>query len=283
MSDAKPQPTLEDRLRTIFDARGLGGTLVTALIQDITTQVPSLGDSDELRRLVALLHKAQRHPDYEYDSTETGRKTGESKKPEGHGWVPNNDMFDGTNWERDDHTETEYWMRLKTDALKDELDPFRDIKPVVIQPVPLSWYLARLRAFFVKGYMPTSTRTEDGFHSKPQYTSARDIGILMFGTGTYALDGIDRDYTGPQPEPMRFQENEIWFGLDADQVAKDLEYIDGNGLEILTNLTSPDNTTYVRMRKKDGEMGKWRNWFEFDHCRLALHPQIVDKALERYA
>ena len=75
-----------------------------------------------------MLHQAQIHPDYEYTTTTSGRKS-ESVKPEDDGqgpWEPNFIIpargWDGRdfgrvvtwrNWERDEYTETEYWRRKK--------------------------------------------------------------------------------------------------------------------------------------------------------------------------
>ena len=70
-----------------------------------------------------VLHRHKLHPDYEYETTETGRKTMESVTPEGEGWEPNpiigGGIFpDGTpkprrNWARFDWHEEEYWRRRK--------------------------------------------------------------------------------------------------------------------------------------------------------------------------
>ncbi len=277
--------SLEERLRQIFDARGLAGTTVAAIIKDIVDQVPSLNDSNELKRLVSHLHEKQCHPDYVYDTTETGRKTGESKKPEGNGWLPNNDACGGDrNWVRDEYSETEYWMRLKTDALSDEVDPFKELKPVVVKPFTLNSYLTLLRQRWVKGYMPSSTRTDDGFHSKPYYGSPGDIANLTHGTGTYALSGSDIFGLSAKDEDLpEIKEGEIWFGLDTDDISAMIGDLDKQGVQVLTNLFDPEKQTYVRMVKKDGKMGRWIHWFQADFYTLALNPALVEKALDVYA
>jgi hypothetical protein len=69
------------------------------------------------------LHCEQRHPDYEYATTENARKSGDSPKPEGEGWEPNDIVLitnglrgpdnppQYRNWERYELTETNYWRR----------------------------------------------------------------------------------------------------------------------------------------------------------------------------
>lgn len=71
------------------------------------------------------LHCQQRHPDYEYASTENARKSGESPKPQGEGWEENDivechQYKDGDvveerwrNWTRGPYTEINYWRRRK--------------------------------------------------------------------------------------------------------------------------------------------------------------------------
>jgi hypothetical protein len=72
------------------------------------------------------LHREQRHPDYEYATTENARKSCEAPKPHGDDtWeanniIPNHAYEMGVviaeywrNWERDDFTETNYWRRRK--------------------------------------------------------------------------------------------------------------------------------------------------------------------------
>lgn len=83
----------------------------------------------EQRRVAALteheLHCEQRHPDYEYDTTENARKSGDSPMPQGEDWEPN-DIIDShiykdgvvfaerwCNWTRGAFTETNYWRRKK--------------------------------------------------------------------------------------------------------------------------------------------------------------------------
>jgi hypothetical protein len=86
----------------------------------------------EAARLAAMSdeekHRACCHPDWEYEQTETSRKTGETKEPEGEGWIRNNrvacHVYDAgvvveerwRHWERFEFHEVEYWRRPRTHA-----------------------------------------------------------------------------------------------------------------------------------------------------------------------
>ena len=83
----------------------------------------------ERARLAALteheLHSEQRHPDYEYLTTENARKQPGGEPPDNEGWEPNeivlitngihgpDDPPRYRNWERFEFTETNYWRRRK--------------------------------------------------------------------------------------------------------------------------------------------------------------------------
>ncbi len=85
-------------------------------------------ESERLRIAVLTeheLHREQRHPDYEYETTENARKSSDSPMPHGDGWEANDIMEahiykDGIvleerwcNWTRGDLIETNYWRRRK--------------------------------------------------------------------------------------------------------------------------------------------------------------------------
>lgn len=69
------------------------------------------------------LHCEQRHPDYEYLTTENARKQQGGDPPDNEGWEPNDivlitnglrgpdDPPQYRNWERYEFTETNYWRR----------------------------------------------------------------------------------------------------------------------------------------------------------------------------
>lgn len=71
-------------------------------------------DTEKLARIEDILHKGQRHPDYEYDSTDGPRKAWyeSDRPPEGGGWIRNTHKADN-GWERFDYHEESYWMRPK--------------------------------------------------------------------------------------------------------------------------------------------------------------------------
>lgn len=75
-----------------------------------------------VERYANHLHAERAHPDYEYCTTVTGRKTSENPRDKlvGDGWEPNNSctyMVDGEviddSWERFDYHEEYYWRRKK--------------------------------------------------------------------------------------------------------------------------------------------------------------------------
>lgn len=80
----------------------------------------------EVDRLTFALHCRRAHPDFEYTTTQTGRKSGEDPrlKLEGDGWEPNDIVacheYDaGTlvneywrNWDRFEFHENNYWRRF---------------------------------------------------------------------------------------------------------------------------------------------------------------------------
>lgn len=72
-------------------------------------------DSDmEIARLTDALHERRAHPDFEYETTRTARKSGFSVKPSGDGWEPNEYGGDPhSSWERFEFHEEQYWRRRK--------------------------------------------------------------------------------------------------------------------------------------------------------------------------
>lgn len=77
----------------------------------------------EIERLTLALHKLRSHPDFEYMTVVSARKTN-GDPPKGEGWEPNDyiDMGPGPdgkpyprrNWERFEFTDEEYWRRKKS-------------------------------------------------------------------------------------------------------------------------------------------------------------------------
>lgn len=92
---------------------------------ELDWEYPSLKDSSPLIVDAGMefeLHTRQQHPDWEYAVTETARKGGDTKMPDGEGWEPNNIMRtpDGTfrNWERGEFTEWEFWRRRRPRSIE---------------------------------------------------------------------------------------------------------------------------------------------------------------------
>lgn len=86
--------------------------------QEVRTQIGELlgvTSSDAMNSLVKRLHENCTHPDYEYKTVETGRKSGADTTPNGFGWEENVDR----DFTRDDYTEYHHYRRLKTYAAQD--------------------------------------------------------------------------------------------------------------------------------------------------------------------
>ena len=98
-----------------------------AEIADLYRKLSPLEAARHLRAIAKMSddekHRSECHPDWEYATTTTGRKTGESRMPEGDGWEPNARVAvpvykDGEvvaehwrAWDRFDLHENEYWKR----------------------------------------------------------------------------------------------------------------------------------------------------------------------------
>jgi len=110
-----------------LDLRALSDAALEALVE---RRVADLADlmGELLRRhrrdwTAQDYHRAQCHPDYEYRTIETVRKSGDGLRPEGEGWEPNDVVAchayeDGRlveerwrNWERFDALDVEFWRR----------------------------------------------------------------------------------------------------------------------------------------------------------------------------
>lgn len=106
----RPQAThsdLADNLIRAFESGAQRGVIEAIVAEGIT------GLTAELVRLVDILHRVKAHPDYEYETTECGRKQ-ESHAPDGEAWEPN--IFGGdphSSWSRGDYQEWHDWRRIK--------------------------------------------------------------------------------------------------------------------------------------------------------------------------
>jgi hypothetical protein len=98
--------------------------------------IEALRDPDPKVREVAAacLHRAERHPEFEYTSTDTARKSNTTLRPEGEGWEPNDRVpwhrYEAgvlisehwRNWDRFEFHETTYWRRRKVHERNEELE-----------------------------------------------------------------------------------------------------------------------------------------------------------------
>lgn len=278
MTDQLIAPSFTERFLKAAAEAGLGGPIMETIAQKVLAELDFARIADEHQQLVAKLHKAQRHPDYEYETTESPRKSGDSKRPEeGEGWEPNNYACDGRNWERGDYTETEYWMRTKAAAANDNRDPFK-LPPITLPKVELSAYLEILRARINKGYMPSSVK--EGFNSKPEYCSPVEFLNLHHGSGYYCLyDDFDARWPTDAftcgeitlDRSVSDADRSIWFALDEDQLQH-------GGLAIFTNLKTAE--TYVRVPRKNGKPGDWVRWHDWQ--KLTLNESAIKTAVDIY-
>jgi hypothetical protein len=142
--------------------------------------------------LVNRLHREHKHPDYEYQCIESGRKQGDGRAPEGYGWETNwlfygeeaPESLRGTKYEdhdRDDFTDTAWWRRLKTDAAHDEVDPFDSSRPkVTLKPVKLYDVLKMVAEYVNPGYFPAPVQPNaPGMPSLPRATETLTSAAYM--------------------------------------------------------------------------------------------------------
>jgi hypothetical protein len=86
----------------------------------------------EYDELVARLHAAEAHPDYEYRDTLVLHGSQRNPPPKGKGWELNTDHPE--NGEVGPEADTYYWRRLKEDALEDDINPY-ELPPVILEPI----------------------------------------------------------------------------------------------------------------------------------------------------
>ncbi len=201
--------------------------------------------------LIAQLHKNFQHPDYQYDVREHGRKTCEDHTPpEGFGWIPN--VHQGREgWERFDHTEETYWMRLKSDADKDPLKPWNLLR-VVMKPIAHGEYLEMLRLQVNAEYMPSSKRMS--FNKKPVYVTVKAIMSLSEGTNFYKVDTSLERTTDITLDSITLPEGFYPTGIYAG--------VSMASIDILTCLRT--DRSVMRLRNAAGYYSEWYQWNNFD-------------------
>lgn len=224
-------------------------------------------------KLAKWLHEHERHPDWEYTSAECQRKTSAYSDPEGHGWIHNEEKDGGCT--RYDHTEYHWFRRLKTDALKDDID----LSGLKVQPpekMKLDEYLGKLRAVFSKVYMASAT-SDRSMMSKPEYVNhASAITHLSSGTGVYSLSAASEVNDIAEMNDLCNQLGDEFFYKDDKPCL--IFGIEINGLRILTNLGS--DATFATIKRGDGVWQKWTKWSQW--LSLPIDRYTLDKILENF-
>lgn len=222
-------------------------------------------------RLVHRLHSLSCHPDWEYVGAVTNTRLNPAdvvSHPPGVGWVKNTHIDDGVS--QDGEQYTFHFMRLKSDALKDDVN-VSSLPPVRQEKMFLSEYLGLLREKFNKGYMPSATSARE-FNSKPEYvTTVAEIVSQYRGNDVYSLaDRFDvRDHAS-----LKMLEQQLGKDFFYDTNRSHLIYsVEISGFRIVTNLS--DDRTFVTVQRKDLT---WQNWVQWDESlqlpinRLDLSP-----------
>lgn len=102
----------------------IDASLVAKNIKNASEQFPTHAEAAaQIARLTDALHAARAHPDFEYCTTECGRKAYVDPGLEAEGWEEN--IYGGdlhSSWERFDYTEDHYWRRRKPATSKPGAD-----------------------------------------------------------------------------------------------------------------------------------------------------------------
>lgn len=211
---------------------------------------------EALQRLAKSCHARCVHPEYEYDTTETGRKTSEEgHPPEGHGWERNVDKGDD-GWERFEYTEEHYWRRLKTDAEKDPMNPFN--LPRVTLP---SISHREFREFFESIWR----------NSRPRALVEGITHIWNFKDFRYRTSVLQVVCECQQDKDEAFtmgvQPGKTWVGLDLGDVRIYIQEIDPVG----------QDAYLISCRNKAGHWSEWSHWnhdYSFNIDMLAVHREL---------
>lgn len=198
---------------------------------------------ESLQRLARSCHARCNHPDYEYDTTETGRKTSEeAHPPEGHGWEVNVDKGD-EGWDRLEYTEEHYWRRLKTDAQK---DPVSIYKLDRVRAKPVSHEL--FRAFFVALWGKQIRKDIDR-----RVVSWDQFKTFARGEGTYGI--LQEAMTQAEKDEafhMGIHPGYHWLGLELP------------GMRLMIPELDPIETTSMKVSCVNS-VGTWSEWQMWQH------------------
>lgn len=209
---------------------------------------------EALQRLARSCHARCNHPDYEYDTTETGRKTSEeAHPPEGHGWEVNVDKGD-EGWDRLEYTEEHYWRRLKTDAEKDPLLP-HDLPSFNSTRVSRRAFASRV----------INLLTRLGINNSFHMVTSEELLTLPHGSHRYLLSGEP----APEQAALGLKSGLFYIGIDMGYV------------QIIQGWVPADHpeATFIRTVNKHGLWCAWQKWFDYGDCHIDLG-KVYDEVLE---
>lgn len=277
--------------------------------------------------LVNKLHTAHRHPDYEYDTTVTGRKQDGPDSPEGYGWEINWLFYDETapgslsgtkyqDFNRDDHTDTAWYRRLKTDAARDEVDPFDHDRPkITLERIKLYDVLKLVAEHTNSGYFPAPRQpsapgipTHNATETLTSAAYMTDVQICVAEIDSMTTPGTGRGRPEVNSKPHYIERcdflNNLEVGPNCYHPSWDTSSQDGdvicryNGVvthkadpdsmyyyievpeaDILINLKKPFTESFIRVNLKGvKERGDFRNWAHY--CEVAVNPYTLKAAIE---
>lgn len=137
---------------------------------------------------------------------------------------------------------------------------------IVIPVLDREDYLAELRSRIDKSYMPSSTRTDPRYHSKPRYCRSSSILELTHGLGYYQYND---DFFGtmvPQQELLNLAHhfepghNAEFLPCPSMFFAGQFPTRTGAVVQILTQLNT--GYSWVRRKEDSGRYGKWQRWMD---------------------
>lgn len=255
--------------------------------------------------LVNQLHKLHRHPEYEYASSESGRKQGGGDAPEGFGWEINTYLEEGRktdDFDRGDFTDTQWYRRKLSDRDKDEVNPFEGPK-ITLDRIDLHDVLKLVAAHVNKGYFPmASLPSYEGFELAKATERLTTTVYLDKVQSTFAdIQNMRRPEFNSKPEYIsrggfvnNLSEgancwNPSWDYCVADDalitpnVKADEKsmyyYIELPEADILINLNKPFTESFIRVNLKGGDQrGSFKQWAHFSS--VSVNPFALEKRLE---
>lgn len=267
---SNPITTLTEFFKAGFDKQGLAGRAVDELITEFAETVPALVNSE----LITRLHETEKHPDWQYESIEHPRKASYSNPPEGAGWMDNVENDRGCT--RYDNTEYHHFRRLKTDAAKDEVDPWN------LPTITLSKVDASAIVEHVRGSLPPSViaggqyermifATDFSKYQKELITIPKD----MFGGIMTGLFYFKNDIQ------VVFEFDATWPFMPEEREQTALPYLllclPGHPYRLLIDCMDPDTKVWISVERKDHSSCNWRELL--GHTPLPIDLSVLNKEL----